>query len=304
MKLDFVCLGAQKAGTTSLHDILNTHPDIYLPNEKEAQFFDINERYEKGLEFYFNTYFNTYQGEKLIGNINPNLQMDTRSIDRIIECFGENVKCIFILRNPVERAYSHYLMSKKRGYENLSFLDAIKEESFRIENPKKHPDYLSLEPGHFEKNHLGYIYRSHYLKTIKYLFEKFPKENIKLILFENFIERKEETIEDMLQFLQVPSSSKLNYNIESNIASAPRNTVLRNLIYRPSLFKKAIKPLFSEEKRARLKNKIKAINNKPLTKKQKTITQTKAETLYSTYFEKEIQEIEQLTNLDLSKWKP
>ena len=55
MKLDFVCIGAQKAGTTTLHDVLKEHPDIYLPPRKEAHFFDVNERYEKGIDYFFST---------------------------------------------------------------------------------------------------------------------------------------------------------------------------------------------------------------------------------------------------------
>ena len=56
-KVDFFCIGAQKAGTTTLHDILVQHPQLYLPSKKEAHFFDINERYTKGLDYYFKTFF-------------------------------------------------------------------------------------------------------------------------------------------------------------------------------------------------------------------------------------------------------
>ncbi|HET8837569.1 MAG TPA: sulfotransferase domain-containing protein, partial [Flavobacteriaceae bacterium] len=211
MKLDFVCIGAQKAGTTTLHDILKTHPKIYLPPKKEAQFFDINERYEKGLDFYFTSFFDTYEGEPLIGNVNPNLQIDNRSIDRLIDCFGTDIKVIFMLRDPVDRAYSHYLMSKRRGIEKLPFLEAIKKESFRIANPNKHPNYFSKELGHFEKNHLGYLFRSHYLKTIKYLFAKLPSERIKFYLFEDFVENRKKAIQEVLLFLDIPLVPELQY---------------------------------------------------------------------------------------------
>ncbi|MFT4684416.1 MAG: hypothetical protein ACI863_001019, partial [Flavobacteriales bacterium] len=67
MNINFYCVGAQKAGTTTLHDILNQHPDVFLPKTKEAHFFDNDEKFEKGLEWYENTFFNESSNEKILG---------------------------------------------------------------------------------------------------------------------------------------------------------------------------------------------------------------------------------------------
>lgn len=300
-KVDFFCIGAQKAGTTLLHDILVQHQDIYLPPKKEAHFFDVNERYLKGLDYYFETFFKTYSNEKFIGNINPNLQIENRSLDRIIECFGVDVKIIFLLRNPVKRAYSHYLMSKKRGFEDLSFLEALKRESKRIHNPKKHKDYESQEIGHFEKNHFGYIQRGLYSEKIEYLYSKFSKENIKIVLFENLVSKKEDTISDILDFLNIEDNTSLNLDIKSNPAQKARFVLLSKFLNNSSQFKdffKSLIPFFLREKTRIVLNKM---NLKTLNSDEKRIS-LEEYNITSEYFKNDIIKLEKFIELN-DLWK-
>jgi hypothetical protein len=303
MKLDFVCIGAQKAGTTTLHDILITHPDIYLPPRKEAQFFDINERFEKGINYYFETFFKTYNGEKFVGNINPNLQMQNRSLERLHNCFGDELKIIFIMRDPVKRAYSHYLMSKKRGYEKLDFFDAMKAENERISNPQTHRGYISEEPGHYEINHWGYVYRSLYANTVEYLFANFPKENIHLMLFEDFIKNKNNGIKELLKFLSIPDSPYISFEVQSNVASEPKSKILRDFIYQQGIFKKIIGKVLSKKNKEYIRIKLTKINNKPLAENEKGLSIKERSKVFTEYFEKDIKKLELLTGLDLNNWK-
>ena len=75
---NFICLGTQKAGTTTLHDILQQHPDIFLPPGKEAHYFDREERFEKGLKWWIDTYFSYYNNEKIMGVMQPEYLYDTK----------------------------------------------------------------------------------------------------------------------------------------------------------------------------------------------------------------------------------
>lgn len=301
-EVNFFCIGAQKAGTTLLHDILIQHQDIYLPPKKEAHFFDVNERYSKGLSYYYETFFNTYSGEKLIGNINPNLQIENRSLDRIIDCFGTDVKIIFLLRNPVKRAYSHYLMSRKRGLENLSFLEALKDETKRIENPKKHKDYETQELGHFEKNHLGYIKRSLYAEKIEYLYNNFSKENIKIVLFENLVSKKEETISDILDFLKVQKGITFDLEIKSNPAQKARLAFLSKFLNKPSVFKDFFKTLIPLFLRERLRAFLNRLNLKTLNSDEKRIS-FEEYNIASDYFKKDLIKLEKFIEIkDLWKY--
>ncbi len=299
-KVNFFCVGVQKAGTTLLHDILRQHSNIYLPAEKEAHFFDVNEFYDKGIGYYFDTYYKSYLGEKIIGNINPNLQLETRSIDRIIEAFGTDIKIIILLRDPVKRAYSHYLMSKKRGYENLDFIQAVKKEGKRISNPKFYRGYESQELGHFEKNHLGYITRGLYSTLLEYLYKKFDKDNVKVLIFEEFISNKEKTINDILQFLGV-EKEHLNVNIRSNPAQEAISYKLSKFLNTHSIAKDFLKCIFPKAMRSPIKAALNSKNLREISKNENSIPYDYAE-LKRTYFKKDILKVEKILNRKIEKW--
>jgi len=303
MKLDFVCIGAQKAGTTTLHDILNSHPEIYLPTNKEALFFDINERYEKGLGWFYQTFFETYNQEKSIGNINPNLQLQNRSLERLHALFGNELKVVFILRDPVKRAYSHYLMSKRRGYEKLSFIGALQAEKERLISPVIRNNYVTKELGHYEMNHFGYCFRSRYFDTIKYLFETFPRENIHLILFEELFKNKRAKIEELLEFLSLPYSDQMNLEVQSNAAAEPRNEKLRDLVFQPNLLRSFFANILTEKQKAYFKTRLININNKPLDVNDKKLETDERLKIFEKYFSEDVAKIENLTGLDLKNWR-
>ena len=124
---NFMCIGASKSGTTSLYDILKQHSNIFLPTFKEPHFFDISPVYEHGISWYDKTYFSGVKKEKCIGDFTPTYLFDKYAPERILSSLGKNVKFIIILRNPVDRAYSHYLHSKRDLHEHLSFEDALKK---------------------------------------------------------------------------------------------------------------------------------------------------------------------------------
>jgi len=302
MKLNFVCIGAQKAGTTTLHDLLKQHPDIFLPDEKEAHFFDVNELYGLGRDYY-STYFSNYNGEKIIGNINPNLQLDTRSIDRIMSDYGPDVKVIFILRNPVERAYSHYLMSKQRSYEDLDFHVALEREKERIKNPKIHKGYYSKELGHFEKNHLGYIYRSKYSNIIKYLSSKLPAENIKIILFEEFIQNKQQSLAEVLKFLGVENYNQLNLNQLSNPASKAKFAFFNKFLNQGSIIKDILKWLIPEGPRKAVKGLALDKNRQFLIRDQAVLSVADYKFYQKKYFDGEIKLLEKILKRPLDIWR-
>lgn len=299
-KVNFFCVGAQKSGTTLLHDILKQHSDIYLPEEKEANFFDVNEYYCKGTDYYLKTYYNNYAGEKIIGNINPNLQVELRSIDRVVESFGNDIKVVVLLRNPVSRAYSHYLMSRKRGYENLEFLDALELERERISNPKLHKDYASLELGHFEKNHFGYVTRSLYAPLLAYLFDKLGRERVKVYIFEEFIRNKDTTIKDILRFLEV-ESQVLNLDIKSNPAQEAQYYKVSKFLNTYSKPKSLLKMIIPKSIRRPLKSIVYERNLKEISKKENELPYSYKE-LKRNYFEEDIIRTERLLERKIDNW--
>lgn len=130
-ELDFIIIGAQKAGTTSLFKYLDEHPNIYMPPEKEAPFFCINERFEKGWDWYLNEFFPGAPEGMLWGKATPHYMSDPSVPERLYRQLPK-IKLIAILRDPVKRAYSHYKMCVRRGVEHRAFGEAV-EAQLRLE---------------------------------------------------------------------------------------------------------------------------------------------------------------------------
>jgi len=293
---NFICVGAQKAGTTSLYDILKSHPNIYMSDVKETKFFQRDNDYIKGLKFYQEEYFSNLNQELIIGEIDPEYLYFNYVSKRIYDSLGKNTKLIFMLRNPVERAYSHYLMSLRRGYETLSFENAIACEYERINNTSNDTEYFS------QKNHFSYIDRGLYYKQIEEYLKYFPKENMLFILFEeDFLLKKEETINKILIFLGVESSKVLDINAKSNPATLPKSIFLTNLLNKKSLLKRIIKILLPfPTLRNNIKQKIDQLNQKVLIKRK--LDKNFKNDTFEKYFKKDVSKLEQLIDRNLDHW--
>jgi len=285
-KIDFMCVGVQKAGTSTLHDILQQHPDINLPNYKETHFFSDTNKYKTGIEKYFSYYFKD-SNASFWGEIDPEYSYFKNCAKRIFETFGK-IKIIFILRNPVDRAYSHYLMTKSRCLENFDFNTALIEEDKRLQT-------------HNDNSHYSYIARGKYSEQIERFEHYFGEENIKVILFEDLIKETENTVDKIITFLNIPAYS-FNYSIESNPASEPKNVWLQDFIYKPNKLKSTVGKLIPIKK---VKDKIMfalAKKNKRVAQKQVLDIKEKQK-IYKTYFKDEIETLEKKLNEDLSHWK-
>jgi len=284
---NFICPGAQKSATTTLHDILIQHPDIYLPQNKETHFFDKDKEYIKGVNFYKNEYYSTVKEEKIIGDITPGYMFFEDSVKRIYNTLGDNIKIIFMLRNPIERAYSHYWMSYRRTYENQTFERAVELESDR------------LNKNYFNKNHFSYIERGYYARQIKRFLEFFPKENMKFIIFNEFINNKNDSVKGILNFLNLNSEVHLSLDKKSNSAFLPRFRIITKILKSsPKIIKKTGK-LLPDDIRKKIVNLIE-ISNKQKFQKPKIKYETRNK-LINIYYE-DIIELESIINKDLSFW--
>lgn len=150
---NFLCVGAQKAGTTTLYEILKQHPDIFLPQQvKETKFFVYEEKFQKGLAFYEKEYFSEWNSQSAIGEVDPAMMFEELAAQRIHHTLGEQVKLIFIFRNPVSRAYSHYLMSQRKGFEDHSFEEAIAAEQERLKSKPEQNSISVTSPVDYMQN--------------------------------------------------------------------------------------------------------------------------------------------------------
>lgn len=130
----FVCVGVEKCGTTSLHRMLDQHPDVYLGRFKEHFFF--NREFDRGVEWYRDRY-RTYGGEALVGDITPSYFRNPKSYDRIHDLCGPETKGILVLRHPLIRAWSHYNHQLLRAKFDVRF-----EQTF--DHPLIDVDYVNV----------------------------------------------------------------------------------------------------------------------------------------------------------------
>ena len=104
---DFLIVGAQKCGTTTLYDILNNHPEVNMSKIKEVNYFTMLKDHNKGLEYYSNFFNKKTTKHRITGEASPGY-MSHLHIQKLIKDNLGEVKIVMILRNPIKRAYSQY----------------------------------------------------------------------------------------------------------------------------------------------------------------------------------------------------
>lgn len=195
---DYLIIGAFKSGTSSLYEYLIQHPDIEPAITKQIHFFD--KYFERGLPWYKSCFpVNKIIQKKITGEATPYYLCHPLAPSRISKIIP-NVKLIVLLRNPVDRAYSHYQMEFSRNQENLSFEDAIDAEDERLKGEVdkiiENSEYVSK---HFP-NH-AYLTSGIYYNQIKHWFDYFPKNQFLFIKSEEFNENPSLIYNKVLKFL-------------------------------------------------------------------------------------------------------
>ncbi|NQV20156.1 MAG: sulfotransferase [Rhodospirillales bacterium] len=194
---DFVIAGAPRSATTWLWHLLNEHQDVYMaePVVPEPKFFLVDELYQKGLEFYSETWFAAAPPGKLIGEKTTNYLESPIAAARIHEHIPE-VKLVFIFRNPVDRAYSNYLWTRLNGLETETFDRALELEE---ERTRELPEQLKYARPY------SYIARGFYSRMLQPYFDLFPPHQILCLRTEDIYgpERREHLITKLHSFLGV-----------------------------------------------------------------------------------------------------
>jgi hypothetical protein len=206
---DFFIGGVQKGGTTSLYAALIHHPQIIPGKFKEVYYYGNNANYSKGLAHYkqfFATSFYKKSLEKKSGKPAITLDATTNTFEnkeapeRILKD-NPNAKIIFILRDPVERAFSHYKMAKKKGWEKATFEQALELEEARIADGAERAKEFSGHNYAFQR--LGYRSRSTYINSMTNWFYNFPKKNILVLNAESFFSDPQSNFDKVCDFLGI-----------------------------------------------------------------------------------------------------
>ncbi|WP_333267688.1 MULTISPECIES: sulfotransferase domain-containing protein, partial [unclassified Microcoleus] len=205
---DFIIIGAQKGGTTSLYNYLIQHPQILPAAQKEIHYFDFN--FDKSPDWYYAQFPQPQPGENLLtGEASPYYICHPQVPQRIYDLCPK-VKIIALLRNPVERAISHYYYYIKIGYESLSLESAIAAEPERlkgeIEKLQANPNYYS-----YEHQHHSYLTRGIYADQLPAWIKLFPKSQLLILKSEDLYTNPFGTYNSVLDFLEVPPHQLQTY---------------------------------------------------------------------------------------------
>ncbi|MFX0140474.1 MAG: sulfotransferase domain-containing protein [Candidatus Hodarchaeota archaeon] len=291
---DYIGIGAMKAASGWIFKCLELHPEVGDSEwSKELHFFTKPYNYEKGIEYYYSL-FSQHPKGKLKGEFTP-AYMASPQVASLIHKHFPNVKLIVSLRNPIERAYSHYRYNvQERGrfriYKN--FEDTIKNDKTIIE-------------------------RGFYYKHLKPYFDLFPRENILILFFEDIKNNPKEVVHELYKFLglkdisYIPSLINRRRSITGAYIIKHKFPILNLLIYwLNSKIKKegSFRKFTNKFKIEILYNKLQKVNRKEITAKNikalsvPPLSQSDRDYLLKIYKD-DIQNLEKLLNKDLKHWK-
>lgn len=192
-------LGAQKGGTTSLFNYLVQHPDVHPPFGKELHYFDFH--YELGTRWYRGRFPYTHRlaNGSITLEASPYYLIHPLVPERAAKLLPA-VKLVALLRNPIDRALSHYQHEVRAGRETLSFAEAIDREAERLAGEE---DRLQSEPGYYSYNHHRYTYtrRGLYLEQLRRWVQHFPRSQLLIIQSERLFSDPVATTARVHQFL-------------------------------------------------------------------------------------------------------
>lgn len=208
-KPDFVVLGAQKCGTTALYHCLAQHPRIRMPRGKEeTHYFD--KHYWRGDGWYLNHFpikpFLSWGDNRrlAVGDSTP-CYIFTPAVSSKLYRLLPDAKFLVLLRDPVERALSHYFHSVRKGHENLDPMAAFDAEVDRLAGERER---IVLDPYYYSQayNYFSYRLRGLYRDQIDAWLEYFPLERFQFLRSDRFSQAPQETMDEVWNFLGLASA--------------------------------------------------------------------------------------------------
>lgn len=189
---NFICIGAQKCGTTTIWHLLNAHPDICMAQPRETHFFHDDLRFAEGLPKYEIEHFSHWTGQSAVGEKCPEYLFVPGVAKRIYDTLGPHVKFIVSLRSPARRAYSHYCHNLSMLREWRSFEEVLDTEEQQLQSGGQvHVPY-------------GYVARCYYARQIEPYLALFDRKQFLFIHFERDLVTDQRMLCDRLfDFLEV-----------------------------------------------------------------------------------------------------
>ena len=290
---NFLMVGVAKCGTTSLYNYISQHPDIYMSKLKGPKFITSNflkfpfkgnkdSRVEKLVTKDIGKYedlFRNSEHEKIIGEGSTDNSYYYEKAIPVIKKYLNDPKILFILRSPVDRAFSSYLHMKREERENMTFEEALQNEEKRIKN---NWEFI----WHYKKVGLYYKQVEAYLNNFSL---------VKIYFLEDLINNKDHFIKNTFKFLGVDQNFIPKTKVH-NISGLPKIKIINKLIENPPRALSLLYKLFPEDLKISLGNAIHKRNLK------KPIMKEETRKYLINYYKDDIVKLQKLINRDLSAW--
>ena len=235
----YLVIGAQRSGSTSLDDHLSAHPAVLTAAVKEVQYF--HRYYERGERWYRARFPLAVQGTRCrrrtgvtpaVGETSPDYLFDPRCPARV-HAFDPEMKLIAVLRDPVERAHSHWRMVTRHGQESLSFEDALDREESELA-----PELERLQETQGYRDfpfRTSYVARGRYAEQLERWLALFPREQLLVVLSEDMFADPGGTMDVITRFLGVPAFRAESYGWRSSQGELPMAPETRERLARTFL---------------------------------------------------------------------
>jgi len=284
---DFIVLGVAKSGTTTLFKLLQQHPGIYLPHFKEVHFFDDDKNWVKGTVWYKEIFTPLIQGQ-LCGDISPGyFERQELVIPRLRKTLGacKPPKLIVILRNPVERAYSHWYFQKCYYGMEQSF-EQVVDERLAGED-QSYTDFCFVADGL-------------YSARLKAWTEFAGRDQIKVVLSDDFTKNTRGVTRDICAFLGLDEQFPYQKVPNANTSSEPKSRAFMNLLSSPPpILRKIVNAVFNENLKRDLRQKLYELNARR-TKKPALDEATRSKLV--AFYRSDIEKTSVLLGRNLSHW--
>ena len=213
-RIDLFIAGAQKCGTTSLKNYLGEHPQTYVQFRTEMTYFIKDAEYETGFD---NAYRQYFRGEKPGDSVTVakyvSMARSQKGLNRLFE-HNPDCKIIYMVREPVQRSFSSYLMERAIDNETLDFRCAIER--------------AMADPEHWKFK--AYIGNGFYSDDIKNIIAVFGRDKLKIVVFEEFKSDPRAVLAGIFSWLNIDPEFRPNVGRIHNKGGAPRSKVLAVLI--------------------------------------------------------------------------
>ena len=296
---NFLIIGPPKCASTSLHFYFSQHPEVFVSAVKETHFFTHD--YEKGIAFY-EEYFRDAANAKAIGEATPSYCFLPFACDRI-RLHYPNIKLILCIRNPMERAFSHWLMLWARGVEKASFREAMeinnKQLSYVTFEGKEGAALWNERAKNIDKGEKWpriYLQPGMYASMIKKLQTQFGQNQLYYYFMDDLKTNFDATLKDLFDFLGVDNSFRIPEKREKNVYKNRKLYKLMSNVLGVQFTKKVGK-IVSPSVKSIFKRDKQIIKNAPELKLEDR------QFLWNVY-KHDIAALEQITQRDLSHWNP